>query len=371
MISLLNSWQTEAIYSDPEQYYRTLVNDINSAQHSIDLAVYIFLVDEVGTDVLSALSAAASRGVKIRLLIDGFGSAQHAAKIALTLCELGAAVQIYHPLPWGISNFRWSRYSGNWIGKVFYFSARVNRRDHRKFCVIDNTVGWCGSFNICIDHLGKTTPWRDYGTRITGTPISFLTRAFDHVWRRQKIRPSLPELQLFRTNSSLRLRLLRNNLLAKDIRHAKHRVWICNAYFAPSGKLLRAIRAARRRGVEVRLIMAGKSDVAVFPMLSATYYADLLKAGVQIYSYQRGMLHAKVMLIDNQCLIGSTNLNHRSLYHDLELDVILNTPDSIDQIQQLLRQDIEDSLPISASQLSPWQSTIWFGWLLRIIRYWM
>ncbi len=318
------SWDSEHIYSPAKQYFESLLNDIDSAESSIELVVYIFSLDAIGLRVMDALVKASQRQVKIRLLVDGVGSADDAELIAEKLSKIGAEVRIYHPLPWYWGNYRWSLRPGGRIEKLYYFIASMNRRDHRKFCVIDKSIAWCGSFNISQDHLSETIPWRDYGVRLTGDAVTSLIDIFDSVWfgrNNQKLSTRISGL--LRSNYSLRLRRLSNRLLVVKIRNAKQRVWICSAYFSPSGAVIRAIKAAKSRNVDVRLIVAGRSDVPLFPLLSSTYYADLLKIGVSIYRYQAGILHAKAMLVDQQCLIGSTNLNHRSFHHDLELDVIL------------------------------------------------
>ena len=159
--------------------------------------------------------------------------------------------------------------------------------------------------------------------------------------------------------------------LVERIGNARQRLWICNAYFSPSGAVIRAIKKSRKRGVDVRLVVADRSDVMLFPMLSATYYADLLKAGISIFYYRAGMLHAKMMLIDQQCVVGSTNLNHRSFYHDLELDVVLSSPELIAKAQVLIEEDIRGSQISRLSDLSVISRGFGFGWLLRIIRYWL
>ena len=121
----------------------------------------------------------------------------------------------------------------------------------------------------------------------------------------------------------------------------------------------------------MRLVVADRSDVMVFPMLSATYYADLLKVGIAIFYYQAGMLHAKIMLVDQQCVVGSTNLNHRSFYHDLELDVVLSSPRLLQEAEQRIKEDMKNSRISRLSDLSIVSRGFGFGWLLRIIRYWL
>jgi len=367
-----SGWDSEGIYSSAKLYFDGLLKSIDSAESSIELAVYIFSLDEIGLRVMDALCNASQRGVRVRLVIDGVGSADDAESIARRLSGAGAEVRIYHPLPWYWGNYRWSLTPGGGLEKLYYFIAAINRRDHRKFCVIDNTIAWCGSFNICQDHLSETIPWRDYGVRLTGNTVTSLVGTFDSVWfgrNNQKFSTRLS--RFFRSNYSHRLRRLSNQLLVLKIRNAKQRVWICSAYFSPSGSVIRALRVAKSQNIDVRLIVAGRSDITLFPILSSTYYADLLKIGVSIYRYQGGILHAKAMLVDQHCLIGSTNLNHRSFHHDLELDVVLSMPESIGRMKFLLEQDMQNSLQLSQENVMLWGRFMPFGWILRMLRYWL
>lgn len=366
-----DGWKSEKIYSSAREYYDGLLADIFAAKSSVDIAIYIFALDDIGREFVNALVEAARRGVQIRLLCDGVGSADDAELIATELSAAGATVRIYHPIPWYLGDYRWSLKPGGFIEKLFHFIAALNRRDHRKFFIIDNQIAWCGSFNICNDHINDTIPWRDYGVRLTGGPVSDLLENFDSVWFHREQPLTSRALRFFRGNTSRRMRRLRNRLLVQTIRRAQHSVWICSAYFAPSGAVIAAIKAAREREVDVRLIIAGRSDVTVFPFLSATYYSDLLKIGAAIYTYQAGILHAKVMLVDQQCVIGSTNFNHRSFYHDLELDAVLSSGKTIETVKALLQQDMAQSRKLELSKVSRWSRTRLFGWLLRLIRYWL
>jgi cardiolipin synthase len=365
-------WESENIYSSGQEYFDGLLIDIDYATSSIELAVYIFSLGDLGQRVVSALERAAERNVRVRLMVDGVGSAVDAETIAEQLTIIGAEVRIYHPLPWYWGNYRWSLRLGDGLQKFVYFIASMNRRDHRKFCVIDQQTVWCGSFNISQDHLKQETPWRDYGVRLTGEVSIALVESFNSIWFSHKNRKTTYRVSnLFRSNVSRRLRRLSNRLLVERIRNARSRVWICSAYFAPSGAVIRAIKVARARELDVRIIVAGRSDVPLFPILSATYFTDLLKIGVEIYSYQSGVLHAKAMLVDEQCLIGSTNLNHRSFLHDLELDVLLSSADSVERLKLLLEQDMANSLILSLDNVSKWGRYVLFGWILRLMRYWM
>lgn len=366
-----DGWVTEQVVAEAAEYYELLIADIHAAQHTIELVSYIFQLDRVGQLVKAALIKAALRGVKVRVVVDGVGSSIYGEALARSLHAVGAEVKIYHPLPWSWSSYRWSVAEGFFARKFTRLLSSLNRRDHRKFCVLDQTIGWCGSFNICRDHLDNEEPWRDYAVRLTGPNVSCLTDNFDSVWFIKKPKVEFKNLRYFLSNNSIRLRWLRNRLLADQVRYARHRVWICSAYFSPSGLVIRAIKAARKNGVEVKVVVAGRSDVVFFPLLSSTYYADLLNLGVDIYRYQAGFMHAKVMLVDQQCVMGSTNLNHRSFYHDLELDVVLSSQLAVKQMTEFIQQDMDNSLQVNSNDVSVLSNTFWFGWLIRVVRYWM
>jgi len=364
-------WKSEQLFSRGQDYYQGLLLDISRAITSIDLAVYIFEIDNIGVRIKQAVEAATRRGVEVRLLIDGVGSAEAGETLARELSAAGADVRIYHPLPWYLGDYRWSLRPGGALEKLVHLVTSLNRRDHRKFCIIDNSSAWCGSFNISDVHLSEEHPWRDYAVRVTGEPIAVLRANFDSVWFHREQLLLSRDLRFCSSNASMRQRRFNNIALVERIDNARQRLWICNAYFSPLGSVIRAIKRAKARGVDVRLVVADRSDVMVFPMLSATYYADLLKVGIAIFYYQAGMLHAKIMLVDRQCVVGSTNLNHRSFYHDLELDVVLSSPRLIHEAEQRIEEDMKNSRISRLNDLSIVSRGFGFGWLLRIIRYWL
>ncbi len=364
-------WDSESVYSCPEDYYSDLLVDISHASYSIELAVYIFAFDELGQRFFDALVRAAKRGVSVRVQVDGIGSVEDGETLAARFASENIDCRIYHPLPWYLSAYRWSVAAGSFFAKLSHFMLSLNRRDHRKFCVIDKQIGWCGSFNLCSDHLNKTLPWRDYAVRVTGMAVELLQDNFYVVWGTHATSMSQHDLKFIRCNNTRKLRRMRNRLLVERIRSARKRVWIVSAYFSPSGEVIRAIKKARQAGVDVRAVVAERSDIPFFPWLSATYYADLINMGVVIYAYNRGILHAKALLIDDDCVIGSTNLNHRSFYHDLELDVLLTNKCAVAAMTHCVEQDIAHSTKASLDDLSVMSRRFWFGWLLRAARYWM
>jgi cardiolipin synthase len=137
----------------------------------------------------------------------------------------------------------------------------------------------------------------------------------------------------------------------KVIRNARQRIWIASAYFVPNGQLLRALMSAAKRGVDVRILLPRISDVRFMPWVSRVFYESLIKYGVEVYEYSPRVLHAKMMLVDETAWIGSSNLNHRSLLHDTELDVVLKSAHIIDKLENCFRADFRLSRRIDRLSL--------------------
>lgn len=366
----------EKLIFDPEEYYESLLADIDLAHEEIILETYLFQLDEVGQQILSALIAASNRGVSIRLLVDGVGSYDDASRIAEKLESPNCQVRIFHPLPWDFAAYRRGLSSGRWYSQMLHLVARINRRDHRKLCLIDEQIAWLGSYNISADHFNRTLHnsddnWHDTGLRVVGPIVPELKRNFEEVWHR-KGGTIAYRARKFLSNNSIRARRRRNRRLIDILLEATERIWITNAYFSPSPGLLKTLKTAARKGVNVRVIAPSHSDVLFFPSLSRTYYVDLLGAGIQVFELKNRVLHSKTMLIDKQVLVGSTNLNYRSFFHDLELDALLNKKESVQCMQEKFCADIKDCTEVT---LAHWQGYPWLlkllGWISRIFRYWI
>jgi len=237
--------------------------------------------------------------------------------------------------------------------------------------------------NICKDHLSKElggNGWRDTSIRLENTNFDTMNKAFDSAWSHRTIQERLKDTfhyirrdPIFRFNYTwLRRRILYKNLLRK-IRQCKQRIWITNAYFVPDNFLLRRLKEAARHGVDVRILLPKKSDVFVMPWASSTFYYSLLKAGVRIFEYLPSNLHAKTLILDNWMLIGSSNLNFRSLLHDLELDVNIRRQETKNELAAEFLEDLKQSKEISIHDLSshrPWHQRL-LGRLVLYMKYWI
>lgn len=370
----MSSQQT--LYFHPEQYFSDLIKDIDSARREVILETYVFKLDDVGEKVIKALESAQQRGVDLRLLVDGIGSRHNADEIASRLASGNSDVRVFHPLPWDFSVYRRALQSSGRFAKLLYLMASINHRDHRKLCLIDQKTAWLGSFNITSDHANPESDlshdhWHDTAIRVTGPVVIALLRNFNQVWERKAgSRGERSRLFLARTEISKR-RQPRLQLL-RELEKCRDRIWITNAYFNPSRAVLKALKSIAANDVSVQLIVPSRSDISLFPSLSRSFYSDLLDAGIRVFEYQRRILHSKTMLIDQQLLIGSTNLNYRSLFHDMELDLLVGNPQVVAQMESRFCNDLQDCIEINPGH---WQQysvlNRLMGWLARFLRYWL
>jgi cardiolipin synthase len=364
------------LFFTPAEYFSGLIADINSAQQEIILETYIFKLDKVGNSVLEAMVDAVARGVELRLLIDGIGSYRDSSVIVDRLQCSGSEVRVFHPLPWDFMAYRSALKAGRWYSQVLHFFARINHRDHRKLCLVDQRIAWIGSYNVTADHANIDSSssndyWHDTGLRVTGEIVQTLADNFSQVWNRKTENMRQRSRQFLATSEVSRRRQPGLQLL-RLLEQCQQRIWITNAYFNPSHRLLKILKQMAKQGVSVQLIVPFRSDVIFFPLLSRSFYTDLLQAKIRVYEYGHRVLHSKSMLIDEQVLVGSTNLNYRSLFHDLELDLVVDDPDIVTTMRQRFENDIANSIEIT---LRDWQRHPWLlrllGWLSRFLRYWL
>lgn len=345
------SWRTEEVFVDGDTFYDRLLAGLAEARHTIELEMYIFTTDLLADRFVTALADAARRGVTVRVLVDGVGSYGSILHNAERLREAGVTFRVYHPVRLRALVHRILLLPR--LSPLRRFFATLNRRNHRKVCIIDMREAWLGSFNISATHsrrLSGDAVWRDTGVRVIGAGTRDLRRAFERVWytpserrgwsRARRLAASrIRASEVVKLNWKSRQRRRNFRTLVQRMKHARQRIWITNPYFVPHGALLRALTGAARRGVDVRLIVPRRSDIFFMPWVGAYFYEPLLRGGVRIFEYRRGILHAKSVLIDNWVLVGTSNLNQRSLRHDLEVDVHLMQPTSLALLENAFHDD--------------------------------
>lgn len=339
-------------------YFKDLEQDLLNAKNSIDFETYIFSEDILGKKIADILVQAVADGIQVRLLIDAVGSHWLSKDFRYALWQAGIDLRIYNR-------------------SLF----RFNHRDHRKTVVIDKKIGWVGSFNVSNNHLY----WRDTGVRFTGNVVKQLQTAFDWTWRRTHVR-NLPRLVVdrfrhrkrrinktpIRLNCNRRSRKVLYQDLLQRILNSKNRVWITTAYFVPEGCLTHTLRIAALSGVDVKILVPKYPDWFFMRWISSALYYALLKAGVKIHEYLPHVLHAKSIIIDDWVMMGSSNLNHRSLFHDLEIDVVVTQPAGVQNFKSQFLADLKKSQIVS---LELWKQRgvleRAFGALLVYVKYWL
>lgn len=364
-------WQSEILYHSGDAFYHALTDAIAHAEKTVLLETYIFELDAVGRHVVDVLAQAVARGVQCRIMVDGVGSFAWSQSTIDQLAKRGIEAKIYHPIAphafRGGASFlrRWLRALG-----------KINRRNHRKVCVIDGKTAFLGGMNISRAHsetISGTSAWRDTSVRIEGPGCRQLVFAFETAWKGRGLRgkhaPRLASTLIL--NFRRRLRVLAARSYQSRIALARRRVWITNPYFVPKLRLLRALRRAARRGVDVRLILPRKNDVLLMRTISGAYYGALLEAGAKIFEYLPTVLHSKTTIVDNWCSVGSTNLNHRSWMHDLEVDVALERPESLRTLEDHFARDLVQSEEIDHAHWRKRSRALRIlEWILYRLRYW-
>ncbi|GEM_PF-149860 len=367
---------TEKLYVDNDAYFDNVLLAIRQAKYQIELEAYIFQSSELGKLFVAALSEAASKGVLVRVMVDGAGIDENFTQTARALVSQGVQLRIYRPLPWRLAHWQFSRAKSQGLRKFWRLLSDINRRNHRKMLIIDRRQLWLGSMNISQAHLSKQRGgqgWRDTAIALVGEHLQLPLRAFDIAWNRSRRRQRFNSDKAFKHspflfNFTRKLRIEHRRVLLEKIEHAQQEIWITNAYFVPDSALLKALERAALRQVDVRILLPKLSDVFFMPWVSSVFYLRLMKSGVRVYEYLPSMLHAKTLVIDNWARVGSSNLNRRSLAHDLELDYCPQQSETVDQLKLQYETDLAMSDELDKTTLSAnkhWQR--WFGLLFLIV----
>lgn len=346
------------------EYFPALIDALDAALLEIHLEAYIFADDATGRQVAAALVRAADRGVAVRVLVDGFGAREFAAGLGAELEAGGAEVMTYRPEA-GQTRFRRHRL----------------RRLHRKLAVVDGSMAFVGGINVLDDFDdGKSTSARfDYAVRIEGPLVARIHAAMRHVWRlvrwaslgrRPPPPASLPEAPLIHGTTEAAL-LIRDNLRHRhDIEHAylraiysaRREILISNAYFLPGRRFRRALMAAAKRGVSVKLLLQGRVEQILQHYATQSLYDRMLSAGVRVFEYDKAFLHAKVAVIDGHwATVGSSNIDPFSLLLAREANVVVH--DAVFAGQ--LRDSLEAAIEGAAREIRP-EDHRHRSWLARL-----
>lgn len=336
---------------DGQEAFPAMLADIELAQRQVLLEMYWFDSDRTGRRFAAALAAAAGRGVEVAVIYDSLGSWEADAAMFVEMAAAGVKIVEFNPVvPW----------------KRRFRLDRLSRRDHRKILVIDGEIGFTGGINLADQWAPEEDGgegWRDDMVRVQGPAVSGFLDCFRRTWEREDGAP-LGQLgsaepgrwghQSVRVLGEAFFRHRRDIVRAyiSQIYRARERVWITNSYFIPNAVITRALVRAARRGVDVRVLLPGKSDVEVVRLAGRAAYPKLMDAGVRIYEWTGNVLHAKTAVIDGRwSTIGTFNLDYRSIRSNLEVNVSVLDAGFGKVIEGSFLRDIEHSHEVDRREL--------------------
>lgn len=358
-----------SIFFEGDDFFKTLRETIGSAQATIDIELYYLANDDIGSGIAQLLIKKAAEGVRIRLLYDDFGCRGTSPEIFRELIGAGIAIRAYNPwLPMG---------------------EHVGRRDHRKTFLIDGRIALLGGFNLAAEYSRQCAgekAWRDSGVRIEHPNCTDQLRGlFEETWkgrrhtfrefiRRRRKRPDWQKapFHIVSNHGLRRMSPIRNEYLSAFV-HAKKRILITNAYFVPDRGIRRALKKAARRGVDVRLLAAGKTDVRMARWAGQATYGTFLRAGVRIFEYEARVLHAKTAVVDDDWLtVGTANIDHLSFFTNLEVNLFGRDPASARTLADRFEEDLKFSREIRRDD---WRRRPWWARLVErfffLFRVWL
>lgn len=337
------------VFDNGAEKFEALKADLRSAKRFINIQYYIFEDDALGNEIAGILMERAAAGVKVRLIYDHVGSFHVKSKFFKLLRKNG------------VEAYPFFKVSFPRLG------TRINWRNHRKVVVIDNIVGYIGGMNVAqryIDGGSKFDTWRDTHLRVTGPAVAALQYSFAVDWNfmgrgiidnddsstSQVItgidRPGVVKNVNMQLITSGPMSQWANVALSfhKAIANARRRVFIETPYFLPTEALLTALQSAALAHVDVRIIIPKQSDSRTLTHASASYISECLKSGIKIYRYTAGMLHSKMILVDDEfASIGSTNFDFRSFEYNFEANMFMFSREFNEKVSEIFKADFAQS----------------------------
>lgn len=329
-----------------EEKFPEVMQVLQEAKDHIHMEYYIYEQDEIGTAVIELLIQKAKDGVKVRFIYDDFGSPSIKKKIERRMKEAGVEVHPFHKVH-------------------FYLLAnRFNYRNHRKIIVVDGQTAFTGGINVSDKYINNKSGklfWRDTHLRIDGPGVYYLQYLFISDWNFCCPKALKPEQLHFVPNKiikddtyvqvtasgpdSLQPSVLFSILQA--IYLAKEEILITTPYFIPGDSILEALRISALSGLSVKLLVPGISDSKFVNAASKSNYNDLLQAGVEIYMYQKGFVHAKTLVTDSKLsIVGTANMDYRSFELNFEVNAIIYDRHFAEQMRKVFFDDLNDSQKI-------------------------
>jgi len=346
----LHAFNNHAIYTEDNEVdlitegrekFDRLLQDIREAKEHIHVQYYIIRKDSLGKKLLAALTEKARSGVRVKILYDAMGSRTVSARFFRAFCEAGGEVAAFFP-----SRFR-------------LINLRLNYRNHRKMVIIDGKIGYTGGFNVGDEYLGldkKFGYWRDTHLRIRGTVVFALQTRFILDWNQASNHDFTYDPWFFpkaESTGSIGMQIVTSgpdsemeNIkigYIKMIMSARKSVSIQTPYFIPDASLLDALRIACMSGVEVNLMIPNKPDHPFVYWATLSHVGELLKTGANVYIYNKGFIHAKTIVVDEEISsVGTANIDVRSFKLNFEVNAFLYDKAFASRLTRIFEQDMRD-----------------------------
>lgn len=311
------------VYINGEEKFKQLLEDIKNAKSYIHIEYYIFKKDILGKRIIEELTKKAKEGLEVRLLVDAMGSRMLTKKTLRQYIEAGGKFSLFFP------------------GILPHVNTRINYRNHRKIVVIDGVYGYVGGFNVGKEYINKDPEfgfWRDTHVRITGNAVDDLNERFlldwcyaseeeitDYDKYSNRCRDNQGDvcMQIVTSGPDHKEEYIKNAYI-KIINNAKKNVYLETPYFVPDAAILEALRISALSGVDVRIIIPGKADHFFMKWAASSYIGELLEAGVKVYYYRNGFIHAKTIVSDSGVMsIGTANMDIRSFRLNFEVNAFI------------------------------------------------
>ncbi|HLO60626.1 MAG TPA: cardiolipin synthase [Bacteroidales bacterium] len=355
-LSPLTSGNKVTLLVNGEEKFPELLRAIENATHHIHLEYYIYEDDKIGNEIKNALIRKASEGVEVRMIYDDFGSSSIRGDLVDELREGGVEAYPFNRIRW------------------LYFANRINYRNHRKIVIIDGDSGFIGGINVSDRYFNREDDgpekiyWRDTHLKIDGPGILFLQHIFLCDWNFCSGQKMKPEKEYFHAtplkHSNVSVQIAASGpdspastiklSFLKAINLAREEILLTTPYLIPGGSIMDALKVASLGGVKVKILVPGTSDSRLVNFAAWSNYGELLKAGIEIYCYRKGFIHAKTMVIDGAIsVVGTANMDHRSFDLNFEVNAIVYGAEFGEQLCDSFHTDLKYAIRLNYEE---WKS---------------
>lgn len=331
------------MYVDGEDKFRQLKEDLKNAKRYINIQYYIFRRDNIGKEIIQILEEKLEEGVEVRFLVDSMGSYKLTKRSIRSYIKKGGKFEIFFP------------------GILPHINTRINYRNHRKMVIIDGEIGYTGGFNVGKEYINEDKKigfWRDTHIRIRGKAVNDLNERFLLDWCYAS-GEEIDDFSVFNSDNvynegSTGIQIVTSGPDHKEeyikigyikmINNAKKNVYLETPYFVPDEPMLEALKISALSGVDVRIIIPGNPDHMFMEWAASAYIGELLEAGVRVYYYQNGFIHAKTIVCDGSvATIGTANMDIRSYKLNFEVNAFLYDRELALEMEEQFFRDIDES----------------------------